>query len=152
VATVILKKLSSKATPLELLEELDELEELEEDELEEDELDEDELDELDELEVLDEVDELDALEEVEELDDDEDAAVPDELDELDELDDELLDELLLELEAGSAGLGSDLESLHAEMMARQTARHAVRLHLKKAERAEPALLRLIRQLMADTPY
>jgi hypothetical protein len=131
---VILKKLSSKATPLELLEELDE-------------------DELDELEVLDEVDELDALEEVEELDDDdEDAAVPDELDELDELDDELLDELLLELEAGSAGLGSDLESLHAEMMARQTARHAVRLHLKKAERAEPALLRLIRQLMADTPY
>ncbi len=128
---MILKKLSSKATPLELLDELDELEELEEDELEEDELEEDELDE-------DEFEELDVLDDVEELDDDDEDAAPDELDELEEL----LDELLLELEDGVAGFGSDLESLHAEIMARQVARHAVRLHLKKTERAGPVLSRL----------
>lgn len=145
----MLKKLSSKVTPLELLDELEELDEVEE--VEEDELDEDELDELDELEVLDEfeldaLEELDVLDDVEELDDD-DAVAP----ELDELDDELLDELLLELEDGAAGFESDLESLHAEMIARQAARHAVRLHLKRAERAGPALLRLNMHFMADTP-
>lgn len=143
MATVILKKLSSNATPLELLEELDELEELEEDEL-------DELEELDEeVEELDELEELEVLED--EALDDEDAAVPDELDELEELEDELEDELLLELEAGS-GLGSDLESLHAEIMARQAAKHAVRLHLIKVERAGLALLWWDRQFIADTPY